>query len=548
MSTRRHAFVIGPLAVLGFTLLLPFLAKADPPTSGSFTPLGDLPGGGVMSVARGVSSDGSVVIGNGSSTESTCFGFESFRWAVEGGIAGLGDLTGGAFYSTASGVSGDGLVVIGCGNFVTDENLGEAYQWSSSTGMVGLGDLPGGSFYSLASGVNADGTVIVGTGNVSASPTGEAFRWTVAGGLVGLGDLAGGGFLSRAVGVNADGTIAVGNSWSAGGVEAFRWTGDTGMVGLGDLEGGGFLSGARAVTPDGSVIVGLSRSELGREAFRWTIEGGMVALGDVPGGAFESVATDVSDDGTIIVGCGADTRGSKAFIWTSELGLVGLKNHLMSLGVSGLDGWMLNEALAISGDGQTIVGVGTNPLGQMEAWAARLPSVPEIPPGEEAPIILAEPHDVAGCPAGSAAMSVTVGGPGPINYQWRVEAVAGTDVWMELSEGPLPFDGSASASGVATDTLTINNTDASAVARYCCWVFNTAGGTSSAVALLTVCQVDVNCDGVPTSADITAFLGDWFGDLSTGTNDADFNQSGTTTSADITSFLSAWFEAIANGC
>ncbi|MBC7835268.1 MAG: hypothetical protein H7Y88_09240 [Phycisphaerales bacterium] len=71
---------------------------------------------------------------------------------------------------------------------------------------------------------------------------------------------------------------------------------------------------------------------------------------------------------------------------------------------------------------------------------------------------------------------------------------------------------------------------------------------SVVVALPPPCAADWNDSGAVTSADITAFLGDWFADLSGGTNVADFNESGATTSADITAFLGAWFEALANGC
>src|SRR5262249_29619862 len=37
-----------------------------------------------------------------------------------------------------------------------------------------------------------------------------------------------------------------------------------------------------------------------------------------------------------------------------------------------LTGWTLNLASAISADGRTIVGLGRNPAGQLEAWVARL--------------------------------------------------------------------------------------------------------------------------------------------------------------------------------
>ncbi|MBC7834237.1 MAG: S8 family serine peptidase [Phycisphaerales bacterium] len=62
------------------------------------------------------------------------------------------------------------------------------------------------------------------------------------------------------------------------------------------------------------------------------------------------------------------------------------------------------------------------------------------------------------------------------------------------------------------------------------------------------CVADFNDDTVISSADITAFLGAWFADLTGGTTVADVNGDLVTTSADITAFLAAWFEALVNGC
>ncbi|MBC7834669.1 MAG: hypothetical protein H7Y88_06150, partial [Phycisphaerales bacterium] len=67
------------------------------------------------------------------------------------------------------------------------------------------------------------------------------------------------------------------------------------------------------------------------------------------------------------------------------------------------------------------------------------------------------------------------------------------------------------------------------------------------------CSANWNRDGSVGSADITAFLGSWFNDLTTAQTKADFNCSGVTGSADITAFLNVWFQALSglppfNGC
>ena len=81
------------------------------------TGLGDLPGGQIASFATAVSADGSVVVGESSSAASDCCG-EAFRWSVETGMMPLGDLPGGFdhFQSSAQGVSADGSVVVGIGS------------------------------------------------------------------------------------------------------------------------------------------------------------------------------------------------------------------------------------------------------------------------------------------------------------------------------------------------------------------------------------------------------------------------------------------------
>ena len=80
--------------------------------------LGDLPGGDFESVARAVSADGAVVVGEG----NTDGGRRAFLWDQENGLqqldvllASLGlDLTGWELYD-ATGISADGKTVVGYG-------------------------------------------------------------------------------------------------------------------------------------------------------------------------------------------------------------------------------------------------------------------------------------------------------------------------------------------------------------------------------------------------------------------------------------------------
>jgi hypothetical protein len=142
------------------------------------------------------------------------------------------------------------------------------------------------------------------------------------------------------------------------------------------LPGGEFDSEANAVSPDGLAVVGRANSTGDWEAFLWTEESGMIALGDSPGGLSYSSASDVSLDGRVVVG-GANRSGT-AFIWDALHGMRNLRDVLVNdLGLD-LTGWTLHRATAMSEDGSTIVGWGTNPDRNTEAWLVRIPT-PALP-------------------------------------------------------------------------------------------------------------------------------------------------------------------------
>jgi len=94
-------------------------------------------------------------------------------------MVGLGDLPGGNFSSFANGVSGDGSVVVGRGTSASGE---EAFRWTSSGGMRNLQDVLTTDFglnltgwqLSEAKGISADGLTIVGYGT---NPSGQYEGW-----------------------------------------------------------------------------------------------------------------------------------------------------------------------------------------------------------------------------------------------------------------------------------------------------------------------------------------------------------------------------------
>lgn len=334
-----------------------------------FQGLGDLPGGEFYSFAHAVSADGTTVVGH------SYQGFgeeEAFRWTAAGGMQGLGHLAGGlARRSDAYGVSADGSVIVGESTSTGAPTLAEAFRWTSTDGLQPLGFLPGGIGYSRAQGVSANGETVAGW-SYSGSGTGllptEAFRWTSAAGIQGLGDLRGGVFNSYASGVSGDGSTVVGMGSIIEG-RAVRWTA-AGLQSLGVLPGG-TRSFATAASYDGSVIVGDGDFSDRTEAFRWTSAGGMQGLG-VPPGGIVSRAAAVNGDGSVIVGHTATLAGGDAMIWDQRRGMRSIA-AILSASAALPTGWTLLSATGVSADGRTIVGYGVNPAGETEAWIAVIP-------------------------------------------------------------------------------------------------------------------------------------------------------------------------------
>ncbi|MBC7773112.1 MAG: PEP-CTERM sorting domain-containing protein [Pyrinomonadaceae bacterium] len=339
------------------------------------------------SFARGLSADGSVIVGGSILSPGIA---EATRWGLDGIPQGLGDLTGGIFYSSAADASADGLVIVGqsISSAPPEDHffsVYEAFRWTDKTGLVGLGDLPGGISDSAAFAISDDTAVVVGQG---AGEKGvEPFRWTAAGGMVGLGTLPGGDRTAgRATDVSPDGSVVVGATRSLNAnanrtEEAFRWTQKSGLVGLGDIPGGPYSSTASAVSADGATVVGHSSYtsqdlSYDYQAFRWTAAEEMVPLGFLPDHTL-SVAEAVSSDGSIILGSSAyvsrvPVSPSRAFIWDAVHGMRDLKTVLQAAGVHGLGDWELTNAVGISADGRTITGTGNvRSISRTYAWVVR---------------------------------------------------------------------------------------------------------------------------------------------------------------------------------
>ena len=278
---------------------------------GGMVGLGYLPGG-KDSGARGTSSDGTTVVGfssilAGDPPELT--EWYGFRWTQATGMSSLG-------LGFVRGVSGDGSVVVGDG--YPANNPSQAFCWGT-TGAFGLGILHGGASSSALT-VSGDGLSVAGTSFTDLTTGGEqAFLWTPANGMVGLAGLPGSNF-SEGNGISTDGTTIVGVCDGPNFSQAFRWTAADGMTGLGTLPYGG-NSCALATSGDGRIVVGFANTSLSAEAFVWDTTHGIRNLrevliqqqADLTDWQLDT-ALAISADGRTIVGSGYHHGTTEAWI------------------------------------------------------------------------------------------------------------------------------------------------------------------------------------------------------------------------------------------
>ena len=198
-----------------------------------------------VAIATDLSADGSVVVGS--------FDDEAIRWTSEKGIELLGDLPGGAFRSVANGVSHNGSVIAGTGTSVSDAGS-QAFRWTEETGLVGLGYVDSLA-QTTATGISPSGEVVIGYADGSSEPE-VAFRWTQEDGIQDIGP-------GIPTAIAEDGTI-VGHSYGEG--TTFVWSEAHGRRGLEDVLANDFglgesiegwtLESIWDISADGTTLVG----------------------------------------------------------------------------------------------------------------------------------------------------------------------------------------------------------------------------------------------------------------------------------------------------
>lgn len=356
------------IALLGSTaLMMPSPAKAEFRDLSAFAP------GAYWFTALGVSGNGNYMVGEGIDADDVG---RSFFYDVRSGAGqDVGLLVSGE-PTIARDVSNSGIVV-GSANIAPLTT--KAFLWTRDAGFQNIGTLDGmNAGESGAMAISDDGNRIVGWSSPQATPSRLVpFVWIrgATSGVAGntemhaLGALSG-SVRSSADAISADGQFAAGYSDITGGTfRAVRWnlagittTGTAAAQDLGTL--GGNNSFSRAINADGRVVVGWSRttSAYGQHAFRW-VDGGtagvagnpqMEDLGTLGGESSEALA--VSGNGEIVVGASDnDSFESRAFRWTRETGMLSLADWLAQSGIDVGD-IVLKEATGISNNGGVIVG------------------------------------------------------------------------------------------------------------------------------------------------------------------------------------------------
>ena len=320
----------------------------------TFTPIGTL-----GTQALGISADGQWISGFGGP------GGPVFRWSQSTGHQGL-----------AGGFNGQPRVANGgqpvFASFIDPgTGLETAGLWTSAgiTFLPTLGSSSGSSA-SSAYALSNNGTVCAGLAWINAGKA-HAFKWSSSTGTIDLGALNNGS--SRANGISGDGAVVVGwDSATDGTRYACYWDASNTLVPIGLGVGECYN-----VNGDGSVIVGVD----GQQAFRWTSSVGLVNLGGLSTWTGPAYATDVSDDGqTVVGGQGSGPlffNGWRALIWRPGAGMRELSAVAQALGATGLSGYTLGQAYAISANGRSIAGSAVTG-GGIESFLLTLPEVATV--------------------------------------------------------------------------------------------------------------------------------------------------------------------------
>lgn len=286
-------------------------------------------------------------------------GIESNR-ALVNAVAGDGRSAAGYGY-TASGIQGVRWDATGAAHLLpTDPESSSAYYAMNDAGTAAAGMLNDSIFTGAA-----DGAV-----------------WTDSDGVRNIGGYPGVRGVTALRAVSDDGLRFAGHA-VIDGMRPIVWSSSDGFGILSPVAGSTGHGGVEGLSPDGGTAVGHQDfGGLGRPVY-WDESGAAHEINLWPG--FDAgFAYAASESGGVIVGRWVDTSfgGSgenKAFIWDPEHGARPLQDVLIAeLGLD-LGGWSLLDAVDITPDGKTIVGVAMDEFGSQLAYKVVIPAPGVLP-------------------------------------------------------------------------------------------------------------------------------------------------------------------------
>lgn len=296
------------------------------------------------------------------------FGGRLFLWTDAGGFQALGE---GHPRSGSIDISADGSTVC-----VTrargDDGYRNAALWSAERGWRDLGynldscvqDESWGSGFAL----NRDGTQAVGL--AWTCPSGQAFHWTQDGGLE-LLPVSDRGTNSRATDIAAEGSLIVGyhEHETLGYRRPIWWKPGHGF----SLYCGPDIRGeALAVSAAGDLVVGYHVEDQVEQAHLWSPGSGVESLGTLSGNPWDSSRATFITTGGVIFGTSTNSvwNVTEAFIWDPIGGMVPLQDLLQGQGADIPDDMWLDEILAVSDQGNRLVGSWRDAQGAQGHWLA----------------------------------------------------------------------------------------------------------------------------------------------------------------------------------
>lgn len=313
-------------------------------------------------------------------------------------FSGLGHLPGYERGSIAVDVSADGTVVagtaMGVDPLLINQTVREACWWDGN-GVHGVGRVPG-TAGSSASALSCDGHVLVG----SRGPVFFPCKWDLpAATVMDLGVFE--ARLSPAASCDGSRILIGPQIWTATEViqlrlqESLDMSSDGRTVfGLWRPDNSNSLTVLAIQQPDRSLVIpplsnvvssGVTDAAMSGDGLAVAANSSWWRMGESGARVLAMYPRDLSDDGGVVVGTdGSDDiwnygtlATGRAVVWKPSLGPrpLSLECVLDGFGVPAT-GWRLISVRGCSDDGLTLVGVGVNPDGRLEAWRATIPRVP----------------------------------------------------------------------------------------------------------------------------------------------------------------------------